>query len=234
MDTAVRMAMTMRIITIRGMVTDMAVSPHEQALILQNWFSPAFPIGAFSYSAGLETAISNGAVHDCESLADWLNVSILNGIGFTDAVCLRATMEGEAVNELCLALCAGAERYKETTELGAAFTNVIRKTLDIDLPEGLAYPIAVGHAARALGLDTKPTLAAFFQGACMNQISVAVRAIPIGQMEGQSCLMSMMPVIERALETTMATTPDDMGSFALASDLCALEHEMAEQRIYRT
>ena len=228
------MAMIMRIITIRGMAIDMTASYQDQALILQNWFSPAFPIGAFSYSAGLETAIANGAVHDCESLADWLNVLILNGIGFTDAVCLRATMEGEAVNELCLALCAGAERYKETTELGAAFANVMRETLYLDLPEGLAYPVAVGHAARALGLDTKATLAAFFQGACMNQISVAVRAIPIGQLEGQSCLMSMMPVIERAVETIMATSTDDMGSFALASDLCALEHETAEQRIYRT
>ena len=216
------------------MAIDMTASYQDQALILQNWFSPAFPIGAFSYSAGLETAIANGAVHDCESLADWLNVLILNGIGFTDAVCLRATMEGEAVNELCLALCAGAERYKETTELGAAFANVMRETLYLDLPEGLAYPVAVGHAARALGLDTKATLAAFFQGACMNQISVAVRAIPIGQLEGQSCLMSMMPVIERAVETIMATSTDDMGSFALASDLCALEHETAEQRIYRT
>ena len=216
------------------MVIDMAGSPHDQALILQNWFSPAFPIGAFSYSAGLETAIAHGAVHDLESLVDWLNVSVLNGMSFTDAVCLRAAMESEAVNELCLALCAGAERYKETTELGAAFANVIRKTLNIDLPEGLAYPVAVGHTARALGLDTKATLAAFFQGACMNQISVAVRAIPIGQMEGQSCLMSMMPVIERAVETIMVTSTDDMGSFALASDLCALEHETAEQRIYRT
>ena len=53
-------------------------------------------------------------------------------------------------------------------------------------------------------------------------------------MEGQSCLRSLMPVIERALETVMVTSPDEMGSFALAGDLCALEHETAEQRIYRT
>ena len=214
--------------------TEMTATPAENLLILQNWFSPAFPVGAFSYSGGLETAIARGAVHDRDSLADWLTVSLLNGTAFTDTVCLRAALAGGEVNELCLALCAGAERYQETTELGAAFANVMRETQDIDLPEGLAYPVAVGLAARALGLAPQATLAAFLQGFCMNQISVAVRAVPIGQMEGQSCLRSLMPVIERALETVMVTSSDEMGSFALAGDLCALEHETAGQRIYRT
>ena len=214
--------------------TEMTATPAEHLLILQNWFSPAFPVGAFSYSGGLETAIARGAVHDRDSLADWLTVSLLNGTAFNDTVCLRAALAGGEVNELCLALCAGAERYQETTELGAAFANVMRETQDIDLPEGLAYPVAVGLAARALGLAPQATLAAFLQGFCMNQISVAVRAVPIGQMEGQSCLRSLMPVIERALETVMVTSPDEMGSFALAGDLCALEHETAGQRIYRT
>jgi urease accessory protein len=234
------MAMAGRTVMIMGNMitlyrgTEMTATPAEHLLILQNWFSPAFPVGAFSYSGGLETAIARGAVHDRDSLADWLTVSLLNGTAFTDSVCLRAALAGGEVNELCLALCAGAERYQETTELGAAFANVMRETQDIDLPEGLAYPVAVGLAARALGLAPQTTLAAFLQGFCMNQISVAVRAVPIGQMEGQSCLRSLMPVIERALETVMVTSPDEMGSFALAGDLCALEHETAEQRIYRT
>lgn len=232
--------MAARTVTITGnmitpdMGTEMTAMPAEHLLILQNWFSPAFPVGAFSYSGGLETAIARGAVHDRDSLADWLTVSLLNGTAFTDAVCLRAALAGGEVNDLCLALCAGAERYRETTELGVAFANVMRETQDVDLPEGLAYPVAVGLAARAFGLAPQATLAAFLQGFCMNQISVAVRAVPIGQMEGQSCLRSLMPVIERALETVMVTSPDEMGSFALAGDLCALEHETAEQRIYRT
>ena len=232
--------MAARTVTITGNMitpdigTEMTAMPAEHLLILQNWFSPAFPVGAFSYSGGLETAIARGAVHDRDSLADWLTVSLLSGNAFTDAVCLRAALAGGEVNDLCLALCAGAERYRETTELGAAFANVMRETQDVDLPEGLAYPVAVGLAARAFGLAPQATLAAFLQGFCMNQISVAVRAVPIGQMEGQSCLRSLMPVIERALETVMVTSPDEMGSFALAGDLCALEHETAEQRIYRT
>ena len=151
-----------------------------------------------------------------------------------DAVFLRATMEDEDVNELCLALCAGAERYQETTELGAAFGRVMRETQVIELPAGLAYPVAVGMAAHSLSLPHEATVAAFLQGACMNQISVAVRAVPVGQMDGQASLVSLMPVIRQAAARVMETDAETAGSFAPAADLCALEHETTGQRIYRT
>ena len=224
MDIAAHMAMN----------TDSMTPDAEQMLILQNWFSPAFPLGAFSYSGGLETAIARGDVNDRDSLAGWLRQTLLHGSIFMDAVFLRATMEDEDVNDLCLALCAGAERYQETTELGAAFGRVMRETQVMELPAGLAYPVAVGIAARALALPLKATVAAFLQGACMNQISVAVRAVPVGQMDGQACLVSLMPAIARAAATVMETDAETAGSFAPAADLCALEHETTEQRIYRT
>ena len=216
------------------MNTDSMTPDAEQMLILQNWFSPAFPVGAFSYSGGLETAIARGDVYDRDSLAGWLRQTLLHGSIFMDAVFLRATIEGEDVNDLCLALCAGAERYQETTELGAAFGRVMRETQDIELPAGLGYPVAAGMAARTLGLSVGATVAAFLQGACMNQISVAVRTVPIGQMDGQACLVSLMPTIEHAAAAVMERDAETVGSFALAADLCALEHETTEQRIYRT
>ena len=217
-----------------AMSTDQMTTAAEQLLILQNWFSPAFPVGAFSYSGGLETAIARGDVDGPDSLAGWLRTTVLHGTIFTDAVFLRSAMDGEDVNELCLALCAGAERFQETSELGAAFSRIMRDTQGIDLPAGLAYPVSVGMAARHLGLAREAVLAAFMQGACMNQISVAVRAVPIGQMDGQACLLSLAPVIEAAARRALATDAEQAGSFALAADLCALEHETSEQRIYRT
>lgn len=206
----------------------------DELLILQNWFSPAFPIGAFSYSGGLETAISRGDISDHDSLADWLRTTLSHGSVFTDAVFLSAAQHGEDVNDLCLALCAGRERFQETSELGAAFCKVIHETQGFALPSQLAYPVAVGMAARQLGLTRAVTVAAFLQGACMNQISVAVRAVPIGQMDGQACLVSLMPVIEQITARVLTTDVEDVGSFALAADLCGLEHETTEQRIYRT
>ena len=224
------MAMAARMV----MNTDTMTSNPEQLLILQNWFSPAFPVGAFSYSAGLETAIVRGDVHNRDSLAGWLRHTLVNGSIFMDAVFLRAAMEGEDVNDLCLALCAGAERHQETTELGAAFGRVMTATQGINIPAMAAYPVAVGMAARALSLPHGATVAAFLQGTCMNQISVAVRAVPIGQMDGQTCLVSLMPAIEQAAANVMETDAETAGSFAPAADLCAFEHETTEQRIYRT
>ena len=224
MDMAARMAMN----------TDSMTPDAEQMLILQNWFSPAFPVGAFSYSGGLETAIARGDVCGRDSLAGWLRQTLFHGSIFMDSVFLRSAMDGEGVNEQCLALCAGAERFQETSELGAAFSRVMRDTQGIDLPAGLAYPVSVGMAARHLGLAREAALAAFMQGACMNQISVAVRAVPIGQMDGQACLLSLAPLIEAATRKALATDAKQAGSFALAADLCALEHETSEQRIYRT
>jgi len=217
-----------------AMNTNSMTPDAEQMLILQNWFSPAFPVGAFSYSGGLETAIARGDVYDRDSLARWLRQTLLHGNVFMDAVFLRATMEDADVNDLCLALCAGVERYQETVELGTAFGRVMRETRVIELPAGLAYPVAVGMAARTLVLPCKATVAAFLQGFSMNQISVAVRAIPIGQIDGQACLVSLMPAIARTATKVMETDAETAGSFAPAADLCALEHETTEQRIYRT
>ena len=223
-----------------GMAAPMAMSinmtdrQQASALKLQNWFSPAFPVGAFSYSGGLETAITRGNVHDRDSLTDWLTVTVEYGSSFTDAVFVRAAMAGADVNDLCCAMCAGAERYQETTELGAAFAKVLAATDALLLPTGLAYPVAIGMAARRLELDTRMTLAAFLQAACLNQISVAVRTVPIGQIDGQTCLAALMPVIEQTLARALTTDIDAIGSFTPAADLCALEHETAHQQIYRT
>lgn len=217
-----------------GMRIDMTDRQQISSLTLQNWFSPAFPVGAFSYSGGLETAIARGDVHDRDSLTDWLTITVPYGTSFTDAVFLRAAMDSADVNDRCCALCGGAERYQETMELGAAFTKVLAATDAIMLPAGLAYPVAIGMAAGRLGLDTRMTLAAFLQAACLNQISVAVRAVPIGQIDGQKCLAALKPVIEQTVARALTTDIDAIGNFTPAADLCMLEHETAQQRIYRT
>ena len=210
----------------------MTTGHHQQ--ILQNWFSPAFPIGAFSYSTGLETAIANGTVTNRQDLQSWLSMALHHGAAQTDAVITAAAFAGEDVNDLCLSLCAGAERHLETSELGRAFTAVINDTHRLALPDGLAYPVAVGLAGSALGLECRQLICAFLQSWCANQISVAVRTIPIGQLDGQQCLVALMPEIESAADLAVATPSDEIGSFAMAAELASLEHETAEQRIYRT
>ena len=216
------------------MSTDMITLPTADLMVLQSWFSPSFPVGAFSYSSGMETAIARGDIQNHTCLTAWLEILLIHGQLFSDAVFLNAAIRGRDINDLCLALCASAERHQETTELGAAFSRTVSKTQSVNLPSDLAYPVAIGMAAQQLRLEPVATVTAFLQGACINSISVAVRSVPLGQIDGQKCLLSLAPTIEIAAARAMSTDPEDVGSFTLAADICAIEHETAEQRIYRT
>ena len=204
-------------------------------MILQAWFSPAFPIGAYSYSHGLETAIQDGLITDEVSLQSWISTLLLYGSGRNDGLFIKAAYEAEEeANALCLALCTSKERWRETTELGQAFSRVANTSYQTDLPDGLAYPVAVGQAARTMDLDLTLTLQSYLQAFAANLISVGVRAIPIGQQAGQHCLVRLYPVIEEVITQAAEASLAEVGSSALLSDLMAMKHEHSVPRIYRT
>ena len=107
---------------------------YRDMMVLQAWFSPAFPIGAFSYSHGLETAIQEGLVSEKASLTRWISYLLTDGSGWNDSLFLKAAYEkSEGANDLCLSFCSSKERYKETIELGAAFTRSVNSSYKICL-----------------------------------------------------------------------------------------------------
>ena len=157
-------------------------SAYQDIMILQTWFSPAFPIGAFSYSHGMESAIQDNLVKDACSLQSWIISLLSYGSGRNDGLFLKAAYEGvDDANSLCLALCGSKERLLETIELGQAFSRVLRANYDVKIPDRTAYPVAIGMIARQIGLDLTLTLQSYLQGFASNLISVGVRTIPIGQ-----------------------------------------------------
>ena len=207
----------------------------RELMILQAWFSPAFPIGAYSYSHGLETAIQDGLITNGVSLESYISTLLLYGSGRNDGLFIKAAYEVEKeANALCLAICASKERWQETTELGQAFSRVANTSYQTDLPDGLAYPVAVGQAARTMDLDLTLTLQSYLQAFVANLISVGVRAIPIGQQAGQHCLVRLYPVIEEVIMQAAEASLAEVGSSALLSDLMAMKHEHSVPRIYRT
>ena len=204
-------------------------------MILQAWFSPAFPIGAFSYSHGMESAIQNRLVTDAISLKSWIALLLSHGSGRNDGLFLKAAFEGVAeANRLCLALCGSKERLCETTELGQAFSRVVNASYNVKLPDQMAYPIAIGMAARQISLDLTLTLQSYLQAFASNLISVGVRSIPIGQQAGQDCLIGLCPVIEDITKEIKSASLDELGSATFVSDLMAMKHENSTPRIYRT
>lgn len=208
----------------------------QQLLLLLNWMSPAFPIGSFAYSHGLEWAIDEGLVHDEATTRDWIAEIITKGSGWNDAVIFAAACKGEDVNSLALALCSSAERNLESTSLGAAFKIAASVFVTVDWPddEQLAYPMAAATACKAMRIEPQQALLTFLQGFSNALISVAVRLVPIGQTAGLNIMRDLLPVIAATAERAAHSSLDDLGSCAIMSDIAAMKHETLQPRIFRT
>ncbi|MEO6607723.1 MAG: urease accessory UreF family protein [Aestuariivirga sp.] len=219
----------------------------QQLLLLLNWMSPAFPIGSFAYSHGLEWAIDEGLVHDEATTRDWINEIITKGSGWNDAVIFSNAVRGEDVNDLALALCSSQERFLETTQLGAAFQIAAsafaprsgekegaRRESDGKDEGPLAYTVAAALACKSMSISSHHALLAFLQGFSNALISVAVRLVPIGQTAGLNIMRDLLPVIAATAERAARSTLDDLGSSAFMSDIAAMKHETLQPRIFCT
>jgi urease accessory protein len=210
----------------------------DPAQVLLTWFSPSYPVGAYSHSHGLEAEIAAGRVASGDDLADWLRLVLAQGGGRGDAILLchawRADPAALAeLAELAAALAPSAERHRETVAQGAAFARVTAEVWGTD-PAPLPYPVAVGAAAARLGLPLGATVAAFLHGFAANIVSAAVRFLPLGQTEGQRVLAALLPVIHAVAAEAQAAGLDDLGSAAFGADLSAMAHETMAVRIFRT
>ncbi len=217
----------------------------QQLLLLLNWMSPAFPIGAYAFSHGFEWAIETGEVSTPQEVEKWISDVITRGSGWNDAV-LFSLSYTQDVNELALALCSSQERYLETTQLGAAFEIAAdvfaRNSPSFDraapLPPlhkvAVAYPSAAANACKAMGVEPAFALLAFLQGFSNVLISVAVRLVPLGQTAGLEIMRNLMPVIAATAARATLASAADLGSITVLSDVAAMKHETQHSRIFRT
>jgi len=210
----------------------------DPAQVLLAWFSPAYPVGAYSHSHGLEAEIAAGRVASGDDLYGWLRLVLAQGAGRSDAILLCHAWRAEPgalaeLAELAAALAPSAERHLETTAQGAAFARVTAEAWGTD-PAPLPYPVAVGAAAARLGLPLQPTVAAFLHGFAANIVSAAVRFLPLGQTEGQRVLARLLPAIGAVAAEAQEAELDDLGAAVFGADLAAMEHETMPVRIFRT
>jgi urease accessory protein len=211
---------------------------------LLTWLSPAFPVGAFAWSAGLETAIVDGRIHDRATTQEWLEANLAHGGLRTDAILLahahRSSTDAAALSELadlCLALTPARERHDETTITGDAFASAARawsSPVYALLPQPCPYPIAVGAIAAAHGIDLATTLVAFLTAIVHAQVSVAVRLVPIGQSDGLAIMAALEPTILARAELCQHAALDDIGTIAYAADIAQMRHETLTTRIFRS
>jgi urease accessory protein len=215
------------------------------------WLSPAYPVGAFSYSSGLEWAVEAGDVADAETLRRWLTLVIGEGGGFCDAVFFahtyRAVVAGDnaplvEVAELAAAFSPSKERHLETTAQGRAFIQATQAAwscaaLDRLLaawPGPYAYPVAVAVAAAGHGIAVEPALGAYLHAGTANLVSAGMRLVPLGQTDGQRLLAALEPVVAATAQRALQTPLDDVGSATLRADIASIRHETQYTRLFRS
>jgi urease accessory protein len=218
---------------------------------LMTFMSPAYPVGAFAYSGGIEWAVETGDIRDATTLRDWVASLLRHGSLLGDAVFFaathRATASGDdaalaAAAELAAALVGSKERFLETTAQGRAFLDVSRAawpTPVLDRLEAaaggpLAYPVAVAAACAGHGIALAPALAAFLHGAVSNLVSAGLRLVPLGQTDGQRVLAALEPAVAAALAQARVTKLADIGTATLRADIASMRHETQYTRLFRS
>ena len=218
---------------------------------LMAWMSPSYPIGAFSYSSGIEWAVEAGDITDADALRGWLAVVIGEGGGFCDAVFFvhahRAAISNDdaalrAVAELAAAFSPSKERHLETTAQGRAFLDTTRAawpTPSLDRltavwDGAVALPIAVGVASAGHGIALAPALHAYLHAITANLISTGLRLVPLGQTDGQRVLAALEPVATATAARALVTSLDQVGGAAFRADLASMRHETQYTRLFRS
>ncbi len=214
--------------------------PTDSAILtLAQWLSPAYPVGGFAYSHGLEAAVEQGWVADAQGLRPWLEDVLLYGGGYNDALFLaaayRATTAGEVagINATALAFAASKERRVETLRQGRAFCTVTG-AIWADMPEALAYPVAVGHGAARNNLPQGLATKMYVQAFVANLVAAAQRLLPLGQTDAQRLLHAMQPHCEDLAEAAASGDLSQLSATAFLSDIAAMKHETQYSRIFTT
>lgn len=241
------MTMIITTTTITTMVTTTIMTDQLSSvalLRLMAWLSPAFPVGGFAYSHGLERAVHDGLIADRKDLAGWLETLIEMGSGWNDAVLFaeswRRARDGGDLNEvvaLAEALAGSQERHMETMLQGAAFlqaTAAWSPPVLGRLPADCPYCVAVGAVAGSGGIDLAQALSAFLQAFFSNLVQAAIRLGVVGQTDAVALLAGFETSAIDMAAHAAASTLDDLGGAAFMSDIMAMSHETQYSRLFRS
>jgi len=216
------------------------------------WLSPAYPVGAFSYSHGVETAVEEGLIKDRASLVSWLDSVLRRGTGAVDGALFaagwRAASAGDwpsfdAVAERAAAWRGTAEMALESRQQGGSFLSITRtawphQSLDEAhrrLEGELALPVAVALAAAVHGIALEQALTGYLHAFTANLISAALRAVPLGQTDGQLALAALESAVHDTAQAAVAVESlDDVGTATPLLDWCSLRHETQYTRLFRS
>lgn len=213
---------------------------------------PSLPIGGFSHSAGLETYVQEGIVHDTFTAKEFVMQQLSLNIHFTDAAILSLAFDAAALNnmeaifeldELCQAVKMPAEIRLASNKLGTRLLKIYEKNNDYLIPnqyykntkDGKSfghYCIAFGLLAKSMHSGKEETLSAFYYNAATGFVTNAVKLIPLGQQDGQEILMSLFPLINELVHKNIVADKEMIGYCCAGFDIRSMQHEQLYSRLY--
>jgi urease accessory protein len=197
--------------------------------------SPALPVGAYSYSGGLEAAVEAGVVKDAQSAQAWIGDVLEHSLARMEAPLLFRMMRGEDCNEAFLASRETAELRAETVQMGFSLNRLLK---DVGLPEvpveEPSFPAAFAHAVIQWKVDPADALQAYLWAWAENQVMAAVKAVPLGQTDGQRILLALGERLASIVEKAAAISDEDLGNFAPGLAMLSAKHETQYSRLFRS
>jgi urease accessory protein len=213
--------------------------------------SPSLPIGAYSYSQGLEAALEAGLVRDEVSARAWIVDTLHHVVACFEAPILWrllaafGTQDGDAVTtwtERFVAARDTAEFRAETIQMGYSLSKL---AIDLKLDDGallnilqaqdeVPLPTALAYAAVALKVPHEAALLAMLFSWAENQVLVCVKSVPLGQVAGQRLLLSLRPELETAAQQAQRLDDHELSNWSPGLSLLSMQHEVQYSRLYRS
>jgi len=210
--------------------------------------SPSLPVGAYSYSQGLEAAVESGIVRDAESAKRWIGDVLALTVASMEAPLLlrlvaawsaRDIAAARRWNDEFLASRDTAELRAETLQMGFSLRGLavamrIGDAAALEEFEELAFPAAFAFVAAAWGLDAREALAGYLFAWIENQVLAALKAVPLGQTEAQRLLRELGASIGGYVDRAAVLGDDELLNFAPGLSLASSRHETQYSRIFRS
>lgn len=214
------------------------------------WISPSYPIGAFTYSHGLESAVDDGRTRTAETIVDYVEAVLSRGGGWVDSVLFvhawrlaQEPKDFDALCELATVFRGSSETLLESSQQGRSFLQVTRKAWPHPMLDDFAQrwgnkPIAhcmvMALACAAHGLPLSTSLHAFMHGIATNLVSAGVRLVPLGQTDGQIAIARLCQKIPAIADRALICELDDLGTAAPLLEMASMHHETLYTRLFRS
>lgn len=210
--------------------------------------SPALPVGAYSYSQGLEAAVEAGLVKDGESAGRWIGEVLELSVASLEAPLLARLLEAFAAgdraaasrwNDEFLASRESAELRAETVQMGYSLRRLAK---ELDLPgaagleafEEVSFPAAFAAVAAGWSIPREEAVAAYLWAWAENQVMAALKAVPLGQTDGQRVLLSLGARLPAAARAALSAQDGDLVNFAPGLAILSSRHETQYSRLFRS